>query len=63
MRTWNIKGIQNNEYEKIDILYFLGAYLIFKILGAAIIRGWRLLEGGAYFEILKILLLKCFYNS
>ena len=28
-----------------------GAYLIFVILGAALIRGRRLKEGGAYFEI------------
>ena len=27
-----------------------GAYLIFVILGAALIRGWRLKDGGAYFE-------------
>ena len=27
------------------------AYLIFVILGAALIRGRRLIEGGAYFEI------------
>ena len=30
-----------------------GAYLIFMILGAALIRGRRLIEGGAYFEIWK----------
>ena len=29
------------------------AYLIFMILGAALIRGRRLIEGGAYFEIWK----------
>jgi len=25
-----------------------GAYLIFRVTGAALIRGWRLFEGGAY---------------
>ena len=37
-----------------------GAYLIFVILGAALIGGRRLLEGGAYFEISDLRFLKFF---
>ena len=33
------------------------------ILGAALIRGRRLIEGGAYFEILRFSFQKCLYVS